>query len=117
MENNKEIELFSSVDEYEIKQVSSILAEHNIPFIRKDDGSGSYMNLYMGQSIQAKRIFINEGDFEKAKDLLASFLQEEKPEENKDTTPTNKYIMIRRIFGFLFLIMPILVILLLIIFS
>lgn len=59
MVENKEIELFSSVNEYEIKQACSILTENNIPFIRKDDGSGAYMNLYMGQSIQAKRIFIN----------------------------------------------------------
>lgn len=46
---------------------------HNIPFIRKDDGSGSYMNLYIRQSIKEKRIFINEEDFEKVKDLLAFF--------------------------------------------
>lgn len=117
MENKEEIELFSSVDEYEIKQVCFILTEHNVPFIRKDDGSGSYMNLYMGHSIQTKRIFVNGEDFEKAKDLLSSFLHEEKSKENKDTTSDGKYTTIRRIFGLLILVMPILMIVLLILFS
>ena len=53
MEQEKnEVEILSSSNEYEINQVCSILEDNNIPFIRKDYVSGSYMNIYFGQSIQ-----------------------------------------------------------------
>ncbi len=91
-----EIQLFSTSNEYEINQICSILTENNIPFIRKNDGSGSYMNLYMGQSIQEKRIFVNKKD---------------------NDSSSNKYTLIRRSLGFLVLGMPILAIILVIIMS
>ena len=49
-QDEKEVELFSSIIEDEIKQVSSLLEDNKIPFVRRDYGSGSYMNLYYGQS-------------------------------------------------------------------
>lgn len=126
MYKNEEIELFHTTDEYKLRQVCSILTENNIPFIRRDEGSGSYINLYMGNSIQTKRVFINKEDSENAKKLL-SFLNvdvipKEKTSENKNkinrkNTSINKYIIIRRTFGFIILCIPILIILLVIIFS
>lgn len=47
----EDVELYSSTVEYEINQICSMLEDNKIPFIRKDYGSGSYMNLYYGQSI------------------------------------------------------------------
>ena len=70
-ENQEEIQLFSTTNEYEINQVCAILEENNIPYIRNDYGSGSYMNLYMGQSIQEKAIFVHKNDYDKSLELCA----------------------------------------------
>ncbi|MCI8470840.1 MAG: DUF2007 domain-containing protein [Clostridia bacterium] len=120
-----EIQLFSTSNEYEINQICSILTENNIPFIRKNDGSGSYMNLYMGQSIQEKRIFVNKKDYDKSIELISSYISneidveedisEEKQVDNDSSS--NKYTLIRRSLGFLVLGMPILAIILVIIMS
>ena len=75
MEQNKngnEVEIFSSSNEYETNQVCEILSDNNIPFIRKDYGSGSYMNIYFGQSIQDKKIFVSEECYDKALQLISS---------------------------------------------
>ena len=69
-QDKNEVEIFSSSNEYEINQVCSILSNNNIPFIKKDYGSGSYMNIYFGQSIQDKKIFVNEDCYEKALELI-----------------------------------------------
>ncbi len=73
-QNHNEIEIFSSSNENEINQVCSILSDNNIPFLRKDYGSGSYMNIYFGQSIQDKKIFVNEECYEKALELISTVL-------------------------------------------
>lgn len=98
-----ETQLFSTSNEYEINQICSILTENNIPFIRKNDGSGAYMNLYMGQSIQEKRIFVNKKDYDKSIELIFSFISneidveedisEEKQVDNDSSS--NKYTLIR----------------------
>lgn len=120
-----ETQLFSSSNEYEINQICSILTENNIPFIRKNDGSGSYMNLYMGQSIQEKRVFVSKKDYNKSIELISPFISneidveddinEEKQVDNDSSS--NKYTLIRRCLGVLIIGVPILAILLAIIMS
>ena len=46
----EEMQVFSSIDKYIIEQVCAILDKNNIPLIRRIDGSGSYINISMGQS-------------------------------------------------------------------
>lgn len=129
-ENKEEIEvqIFSSANEYEIKQICAILKENNIPFIVKNDGSGSYMNLYMGQSIQEKRVFISKDDYDKSINLISSFISNdiddidtektfETDEEVENDESGKKYILMRRGLGFLILGFPIFLIILLIIIS
>lgn len=126
-EKKEEIEnlLFSTSNEYEINQICSILTENNIPFIKKNDGSGSYMNLYMGQSIQEKRVFVGKKDYDKSIQLISPFISneinvEEDINEEKqldNDSSSNKYTLIRRCLGFLILGMPILAIILVIIIS
>ena len=53
----------------------------NIPFIKKTDGSGSYINISMGQTVQDKRIFVSEDDYDKALKLIEIFISEENNEE------------------------------------
>lgn len=129
-ENKEEIEvqIFSSASEYEIKQICAILTENNIPFIIKNDGSGSYMNLYMGQSIQEKRVFVSKDDYDKSINLISSFISNdiddidteetfETDEEVENDESGKKYILMRRGIGFLILGFPVFLIILLIIIS
>lgn len=119
-QENIERQLFSTSNEYEINQICSILTENNIPFIRKNDGSGSYMNLYMGQSIQEKRIFVSKKDYDKSMELISSFIANEIDVEKdisegkqvSNHNSSNKYTLIRRCLGFLILGIPILAIIL-----
>ena len=127
MEENKEdleVQLFSSPNEYEINAVCAILTENNIPYIRKNDGSGSYMNLYMGQSIQEKRVFVSKEDYDKSLELISLFTSDNidteevfAEEQVNDDNSSSKYTLIRRGLGFLILGMPILAIILVIIMS
>lgn len=115
MENNKEeieVEIFTSSNEYEINQVCAILTDNNIPFVRKDDGSGSYINIYMGQSFQEKRIFVSKRDYNKSLELISVFTSNDintEEEQVEEEESNRKHLVIRRSFGFLFLIMPILI--------
>lgn len=115
----EEILLFSSLNDYQINEVCAILTENNITFIRKDDGVGSYMNLYMGHSFQEKSVFVSNKDYDKALELIAVFTtnnaEEEKFEEehqSKNDRTSNKLTLISKIAICLVLILPILLIIL-----
>ena len=83
------------------------------------------MNLYMGQSIQEKRIFVSKKDYDKSIQLISPFisneinLEEDINEEKQldNDSSSNKYTLIRRCLGFLILGMPILAIILVIMMS
>ena len=99
-----------------------LLTENNIPYIRKNDGSGSYMNLYIGQSIQEKRVFVRKDDYDKSLELISLFISNDIDREAvveeaqvNDDDSINKYTLIRRGLGFFILGMPILAIILVII--
>ena len=129
MEKEKnEVEIFSSLDEHEINQVCSILGNNNIPFIRKDSGSGSYMNIYFGQSIQEKKIFVHEDCSDKALELISTIfsntnftedVQEaeevEETEENDDSY--KKYKWVKNLLVFLILGVPCIILIIVIISS
>lgn len=91
----EEKEVFSSNDEFLIMQACTILKENGIPYIRKDDGAGSYINVTYGQNtILEKKIIVSDADFEKARELI-SFLNEENeiddiPEELKEVEDDEK---------------------------
>lgn len=141
MEENEniEIQLYSSMNEYEVNQVAEILNENNIPFIRKEEGSGAYMSLYMGQSIQEKRIYVTAKEFDKALELISSVISnntekienetfDEKKaeisdelsgdfEEKENKNSSKKYVMIRRIVGASILAIPVIVFIVVMVFS
>lgn len=124
MEENTEYEeilLFSSLNDYQINEVCAILTENNIPFIRKDDGVGSYMNLYMGHSYQEKSIFVSKNDYDKAFELISIFTTNETEEEDetveeehqtKNDRTSNTLTLISKIAIWTVLILPILLIIL-----
>lgn len=123
----KEIELFSSASDYEILQVESILKDNKIPFVKTNDSIGSYMNLYMGSSIQEKKIFVSEESYDKAKDLILLFINttsqednlgsEEYSDENLECSSNKDFAKYKHIIAFLFLGIPIITIIFMILFS
>lgn len=112
-----EKQLFSSSDEYTIEQVCAILENNNIPFIKRTDGSGSYINISMGQTVQDKRIFVNEDDYNKALKLIESFTKQDDEEEldSDMQKEINKYARIKKLMVLFILGLPILAIILIII--
>ena len=124
-EDKNEVEIFSSSNEFEINQVCAILGDNNIPFIRKDYGSGSYMNIYFGQSIQDKKVFVNEDSYDKALELISTIFSNtnfdeedikelEGTEENDDSD--KKYKWIKYLLVFLILGVPCIIVIIAIIF-
>ena len=101
-QDQKEVELFSSIIEDEIKQVCSLLEDNKIPFVRRDYGSGSYMNLYYGQSFQEKKIFVNEKDYHKALEIVSSVYNcgtlEDSNDEIKEKNNDKKYYKVKDLF-------------------
>ena len=85
----EEKELISCNDEFLIGQVEAILKENEIPYIRKDQGAGGYMNISFGQNINSeKKIIVNSEDYNKAKNLIEFLngenMEDDIPEELKD---------------------------------
>lgn len=119
-DNNEyeEVKLFSSLNDYQINEICAILTENNIPFIRKDDGVGSYMNLYMGHSYQDKSIFVSKKDYDKAFELISIFTtnriedenetNNEEPQTKNDRT-SNTLTLISKIAIWTILILPIVI--------
>ncbi len=117
----EDVELYSSAIEYEINQICSILEDNKIPFIRKDYGSGSYMNLYYGHSIQEKKIFVHRKDYEKAMEIVANLSstisntdaqQIEQNIEEDDYDNYKKYKSIKNLFKIYIIAMPLIAIIL-----
>ena len=114
----EEILLFSSLNDYQINEICAILTENNIPFIRKNDGVGSYMNLYMGHSYQEKSVFVSKKDYNKALELISVIttnnedetFEEEQQEENDRNS--NTLTLISKIAICSVLILPVLIIIL-----
>lgn len=110
MDENNEVLLFSTMNENEINQVCAILNDNEIPFIRRDSGSGSYMTIYMGFSLQEKCIYIAEKDFERAQELICGMfsedveyeeipeLKEEPISENEEKEYNEKQKVLKKLF-------------------
>lgn len=114
----QEKEIFESTEESIVIQACEILKENEIPFVRKDEGSGSYLNKTWGSNSGIKKIFVSDNDYDKAMKLLEIFNEDyedyedyeiiEIPEELKDIPEDdkemekdiNKYKKMKRILFF-----------------
>ena len=56
----QEKEIFESTEESIVIQACEILKENEIPFVRKDEGSGSYLNKTWGSNSGIKKIFVSD---------------------------------------------------------
>lgn len=88
--------VFESNDEILVAQVCDILNEKKIPFIRKDEGSSSYINKVWGASFGVKQIYVSSEDYDKAVKLVDKFSKnvnekiKDMPEELKENSKTKK---------------------------
>ena len=104
--NDKIIEtkLFSSYNELDIRQICAILEDNNIPFIRKENGVGSYLSMVWGRTNINKTIFVSDEDLKKASKLISAYTAI-KEEENDDDI--KKYKRIRRALVLVLVIVPV----------
>ena len=72
VDNVNIIKLKSISNEVELSMIKEILDDNNIPYIVKDYGSGGYMRIISGGSMQETDIFIDKSVLEQAKYLLES---------------------------------------------
>jgi hypothetical protein len=80
----KPVKLINVTNSIEAGIIMNLLLNNNIPCIKKDKFLGGYMNLYMGYSVYGEDIYVDEGDYEKALDVI-SILTPEEDTEVSDT--------------------------------
>lgn len=79
-----EKELCKSVNEFYISQVCAILEDSNIPYVKKYEGAGSYINIKMGTNLSLKHILVSEENYTRASDLISVLNESEKIGETED---------------------------------
>ena len=110
--NDKIIEtkLFSSYNELDIRQICAILEDNNIPFIRKENGVGSYLSMVWGRTNINKTIFVSDEDFKKASKLISAYTaikEEDDDDEEENDDDIKKYKRIRRSLVLVLVIVPV----------
>jgi len=82
--------LLSTSDVVQMNLLENMLAESGIPFLAKDQGMGTYLKIFSGQSFYPTDIYVNPGDYDRAKELLdCCFAGPETELETESETETN----------------------------
>lgn len=68
--------LVSTNNRVQEMMIAGLLADAQIPFLTRENGSGGYMKIYMGFSVFGSEIYVSHQDYERAKELLDSCLPE-----------------------------------------
>lgn len=79
----KPVKVFSAANAVEADLVLNLLRNNGIPCFKKDNGSGSYMNLRLGFSVYGEEIYVDEGDYETASEMINSFTDSKNIDENQ----------------------------------
>ncbi len=97
--------LISVPNEIEAGMIETLLAEENIPVIRKQRGAGQYLEIYMGMSTYGIDLYVAEEHLELAK-ALAGQTQEQSGELDEEMEQANQQRQkMRRIRSWLILLM------------
>ena len=70
----KPTKIFSASDKYQAEMILGLLKNNGIPCYRKAPGSGDYMDVYAGNSLNGENIFVDETDAARARQLIADTL-------------------------------------------
>ena len=71
MKGMKPIKIYSCADRIQADMIVEALNENGIPAYTESQGSGGYMNIYMGTSVFGTDIYVDEADTAQAKEILA----------------------------------------------
>ncbi|BCN31343.1 putative signal transducing protein [Anaeromicropila herbilytica] len=77
-----EVKLLSAANEVEAELIMNLLKSNDISCFKKSKGMGGYMNVYMGYSVFGEDIYVDQTDYDRAKDILDE-LQLEEDNENE----------------------------------
>lgn len=70
MDTMKRTKVYSASDKYQAELILGILRNNDIPCFRQGVGSGSYMDIYSGNSVFGEDIYVDERDANAAKKLI-----------------------------------------------
>jgi len=70
VEAMKPVKLISVASTIEADMIIYLLENNGIQSIKKQEGTGSYMNIYYGFSIYGAEIYVDEQDFQEASELI-----------------------------------------------
>jgi len=92
VEAMKPVKLISVASTIEADMIMNFLESNGIQSIKKQEGSGSYMNLYYGFSVYGAEIYVDEQDLQDASELIKEInmdsFQSEQAIEEIDTNTT-----------------------------
>lgn len=64
------VKLASFSDGFQADMLEGLLKDLGIPVLRRKLGSGGYMQAYMGFSVFGEELYVDEADYERAKEVL-----------------------------------------------
>lgn len=66
----KPVKLISVASEMEADMIVDFLENNGIQSFKKQEGSGSYMNIYLGFSVYGAKIYVDQQDYQTSLELL-----------------------------------------------
>jgi len=80
VKNVEEVELVTNGNGLIIEQVCEALEDNNIPYVKKDEGSGAVMGIAMGFSYFDKTVLVSKEDYDRAKEIIEPILSSKEEE-------------------------------------
>lgn len=77
----KPVRLASVADGITAGLLIELLEKNHIVSLVKEKGSGSYMRIFMGNSIYGQEIYVDEEDYQKAKEIWEEFSEASQQEQ------------------------------------
>jgi hypothetical protein len=75
--------ILSTSDQIQTQMVENMLKEAGIPCFSKHQGYGGYLKVYMGSSVYGIDTYVNDEDYDRAKEIVDVFLAAA-PDESQD---------------------------------
>nr|WP_317283551.1 DUF2007 domain-containing protein [uncultured Sellimonas sp.] len=94
MEAMKPVCIYTAGDRVEAEMLLEALQKNQIQGYREASGSGGVMDVYAGNSIYGEKIYVDELDAEKAKNIIDAVMQEAELEvkaEDEISSDTKRY--------------------------
>jgi hypothetical protein len=95
IEAMKPVKIKTVANQIEAELILNLLHNNNIPCFKKDIAAGGYMNIYMGYSVYGQDLYVDEGDYQRAIELLNEVLDDEEAveaEEEELNSTTEKHV-------------------------